>query len=100
MQAAGGDRAAKRSGNPYEAVARARKAVQLYAAVRRVIDASPTFPLSPGDIHLISSADSVAPARRAIERCAGVRPASPATWAMVEELLIEHYFGSGNGPRC
>jgi hypothetical protein len=74
-------------------MARACKASQLYAVVRRIIDASSEFPLSQTDIRLISSADSVAPARRAIERRAGVRPASPITWAMVERLLIEYYFG-------
>lgn len=93
MQAARHDRATTHSGNPHEAVARARKAARLYAVVRQTIDASSEFPLSPADIHLISSADSVAPARRAIEQRAGVRPASPITWAMVEQLLIEHYFG-------
>jgi hypothetical protein len=87
-----GDRATTHSGNPYEAVARARKAAHLYAVVRQIIDASSEFPLSQTDIHLISSADSVAPVRRAIERRAGVRPASPITWVMVEQLLIEHYF--------
>jgi hypothetical protein len=74
-------------------MARTRKALRLYAVVRQIIDASSEFPLSQTDIHLISSADSVAPARRAIEQRAGVRPASPITWAMVEQLLIHHYFG-------
>jgi len=95
MQVARRDRAAARSGNPHEAVARARKAARLYAAVTQAIDASSEFPLSPADIHLICCADSVAPARRAVEERAGVRPASLVTWAMVEQLLIEHYFGSG-----
>ena len=94
MQAARHDRTTAHSGNEYEAVARARKAARLYAVVTQIIDESPEFPLSPADIHLISSADSVAPARHAIEERAGVRPASSITWAMVEELLIEHYFGS------
>jgi hypothetical protein len=94
MQAAHRDRATEHSGNEYEAVARARKAARLYAVVRQVIDESPEFPLSPADIHLISSADAVASARHAIEERAGVRPASPITWAMVEQLLLEHYFGS------
>ena len=93
MQAAHRDRATTHSGNPHEAVARARKAVRLYAVARQVIDASSEFPLSQTDIRLIGSADSAAPARRAIEQRAGVRPASPITWAMVEQLLIEHYFG-------
>jgi hypothetical protein len=74
-------------------MARARKASHLYAVVRQIIDPSSEFPLSQTDIRLISSADPVAPARRAIERHAGVRPASPITWAMVERLLIKHYFG-------
>jgi hypothetical protein len=94
MQAARGDRATERSGNEYEAVARARKAARLYAVVTQIIDASSDFTLSPDDIHLISSADSVAPTRRAIEERAGVLPASSITWAMVEQLLLEHYFGS------
>ena len=94
MEAARRDRATAHHGNEYEAVARARKAARLYAVVSRIIDESPEFPLSPADIHLISTADSVASARHAIEERAGVRPASPITWAMVEQLLIEHYFGS------
>lgn len=94
MQAARPHRTTTHSGNPHEAIARARKAVQLYDVVRQIIDSSPDFPLSRTDIHLISSDDSIAPVRNAIERCAGVRPASPITWAMVEELLIHHYFGS------
>ena len=94
MQAARHDRATAHSGNEYEAVARARKAARLYAVVTQIIDASSDFTLSPADIHLISSADAVAPTRRAIEERAGVRPASPVTWAMVEQLLLEHYFGS------
>ena len=93
MQAARRDRATTHSGNPYEAVARARKAARLYAVATQVIDASSELPLSQTDIHLISSADSAAPARRAIEERAGVPPASPITWAMVEQLLIDHYFG-------
>ena len=93
MQAARHDRATTHLGNPYAAMARARKAAQLYAVVRQLIDASSGFPLSQTDIRLISRADSVASVRRAIERRAEVRPASPATWAVVEQLLIEHYFG-------
>ena len=94
MQADRRDRTTTHSGNEYEAVARARKAARLYAVVTQIIDASSDFTLSPADIHLISSADSVAPTRRAIEERAGVRPASPITWVMVEQLLMEHYFGS------
>jgi hypothetical protein len=93
MQAARRDRATTHSGNEYEAVARTRKALRLYAVVRQIVDASSEFPLSQTNIHLICSADSVASARRDIERCAGVRPASPITWAVVEQLLIDHYFG-------
>lgn len=93
MQAARRDRATAHSGNQYEAMARARKAARLFAVARQVIDASSEFPLSQTDIHLISSADSAAPARHAIEERAGVQPASPITWAMVEQLLIENYFG-------
>jgi len=93
MQAARRDRATTHSGNPHEDIARARKAARLYAVVRQIIDASSDFPLSQTDIHLISSSDSVAPVRRAIEQRAGVRLASPITWAMVEQLLIDHYFG-------
>jgi hypothetical protein len=94
MQAARRDQATAHSGNPHESVARARKAARLYAVVTQIIDASSDFAPSPADIHLISSADAVASTRRAIEERAGVRPASPITWAMVEQLLIEHYFGS------
>jgi hypothetical protein len=94
MQAARSDRATEHSGSEYEAVARARKAARLYAVVTQIIDASSDFTLSPADIHLISSADAVASARHAIEQRAGVRPASRITWAMVEQLLLEHYFGS------
>jgi hypothetical protein len=93
MQAARRDRATTHLGKPYAAMARARKAAQLYAVVRQIIDASSEFPLSQTDIRLISRADSVASVRRAIERRAEVRPASPATWAIVEQLLIECYFG-------
>jgi hypothetical protein len=93
MQAVRRDRATTHSGNAYEAMARTRKALRLYAVVRQIIDASSEFPLSRTDIHLISSADSVAPVRRAIEQRAGVRLASPITWAMVEQLLIDHYLG-------
>jgi hypothetical protein len=93
MQAARRDRATTHPGNPYEAMARARKAAQLYAVVRQIIDASSGFPLSPTDIRLICGDDSIASVRRAIERRAEVRPASPATWAVVEQLLIEYYFG-------
>jgi hypothetical protein len=94
MQPARRDGATAHSGNEYESVARARKAARLYAVATQVIDESPEFPLSPDDVHLITSDDSVAPARHAIEERAGVRPASRITWAMVEQLLLEHYFGS------
>jgi hypothetical protein len=93
MEAARRDPATAHSGNVHEAAARTRKALRLYAVVRQIIDTSSDFSLSQADIHLISSDDSVAPARRAIEQCAGVRPASPVTWAVVEQLLIDHYFG-------
>jgi LEA14-like dessication related protein len=80
-------------GNPYEALARARKARQIYAVVRAKIDETPGFPLTPENIHQIVTADSIDPARRDIERLAHVRPASKATWRQVEDLLIDHYFG-------
>lgn len=80
-------------GNPYEALARAQKASKLYAVVRRKIDETPDFPLTPENIHLIVADDEIDPVRHGIERLAGVRPASKITWRMVEDLLIDHYFG-------
>jgi hypothetical protein len=85
-------RAAARTGNPYEAIARARKASRLCAVMVAAIDATPGFPLTPRNIHLISTADSAATFRRDFERLAEVRRGSEITWAMVEGLLIEHYF--------
>jgi hypothetical protein len=80
--------------NPYEAIARARKAASLYAAVVEAIDATPKFPISVRNIHLILTAEPAANVRSAFERKAEVRPASKATWRIVEELLIEHYFAT------
>lgn len=79
-------------GNPYEAIARARKASRLCAVMVAAIDATPDFPLTPRNIHLISTTDSAAPFRRDFERLAGVRQGSEITWATVEGLLTEHYF--------
>jgi hypothetical protein len=79
---------------PYEAVARARKASRLCAVLVAAIDATPGFPLSPGNIHLICASDTTAQFRRDFEQLAGVRPSSAITWAVVEGLLDEHYFGS------
>jgi hypothetical protein len=81
------------SGNPHEAIARARKASRLCAVMVAAIDATPGFPLTPHNIHLISTADATAPFRRDFERLAGVRRGSEITWAMLEGLLIDHYFG-------
>lgn len=87
-------RAQARTGNPYEAIARARKASRLCVVLVAAIDATPGFPLSPGNIHLISTADPAATFRRDLEQLAGVRRGSEITWAMVEGLLIEHYFAT------
>jgi hypothetical protein len=80
------------TGNPYEAIARARKAVRLCVVMVRAIDATPGFPLTPRTIHQICTADFAAPFRREFEQLAGVRQGSEITWAMVEGLLVEHYF--------
>jgi hypothetical protein len=85
-------RAAAPTGNPYEAIARARKASRLCAVMVAAIDATPGFPLTPRTIHLIRTSDSTESFRRDFERLAGVRRGSEITWAMVEGLLIEHYF--------
>jgi hypothetical protein len=90
--ATGPGRVATATGNPDEAVARARKASRLCAAMVAAIDATPGFPLIPRNIHRISTTDSAAPFRRDFERLAGVRRGSEITWAVVEGLLIEHYF--------
>jgi hypothetical protein len=79
-------------GNPYEAIARARKASRLCTVMVRAIDAIPDFPLSPRNIHLICTSDTTAQFRREFEELAGVRPGSEITWAVVEGLLTEHYF--------
>jgi hypothetical protein len=79
-------------GNPYEAIARTRKASRLCNAMVAAIDATPDFPLSPRNIHLICTSDATEPFRREFERLAGVRRSSEITWAMVEALLTEHYF--------
>jgi hypothetical protein len=80
-------------GTPYEAVARARKASRLCTVLVGAIDATPGFPLSPANIHLICASDTTAQFRRDFEELAGVRPGSAITWAVVEGLLGEHYFG-------
>jgi hypothetical protein len=81
-------------GNPWEAIARARKAARLCNILVAAIDATPDFPLTPRNIHLICASDTTAPFRRDFEQLAGVRPSSEITWAMVEGLLTEHYFVS------
>ncbi len=78
---------------PYEAVARARKASRLCAVLVAAIDATPGFPLTPANIHRICASDTTAGFRRDFEELAGVRPSSVITWAVVEGLLGEHYFG-------
>jgi hypothetical protein len=87
-------RAEPLSANPYEAIARARKASRLCALMVAAIDATPGFPLTARNIHLISASDSTESFRREFEQLAGVRQSSEITWAMVEGLLLEHYFGS------
>jgi hypothetical protein len=82
------------TGNPYEAIARARKASRLCNVMVAAIDATPEFPLTPKNIHLICTSDTAEPFRRDFERLAGVRRSSEITWAMVEGLLTEHYFAS------
>jgi hypothetical protein len=81
-------------GNPYVALARARKASRLATALAAAIDAIPEFPLTPGNIHLICASDTTEPFRRDFEQLAGVRQSSEITWAMVEGLLTEHYFAA------
>jgi hypothetical protein len=81
-------------GNPWEAIARARKASRLCNVLVAAIDATPEFPLTPRNIHLICTSDTTEPFRRDFERLAGVRRSSEITWAMVEGLLAEHYFAS------
>jgi hypothetical protein len=81
-------------GNPWEAIARARKASRLCNVLVAAIDATPEFPLTPRNIHLVCASDTTESFRRDFERLAGVRPSSEITWAMVEGLLTEHYFAS------
>jgi hypothetical protein len=80
------------TGNPYEAIARARKASRLCNVMVAAIDATPGFPLTPRSIHSICRSDTTEPFRRDFERLAGVSRSSEITWAMVEGLLVEHYF--------
>jgi hypothetical protein len=79
-------------GNPHEATARARKAARLSDVLIRAIDATPGFPLTPGNIHLLCASAAAEPFRRDFEQLAGVRLSSEITWAVVEGLLDEHYF--------
>jgi hypothetical protein len=81
-------------GNPYEAIARARKAARLSNVLIRAIDATPGFPLTPANIHLLCASETTEPFRRDFEPLAGVQPSSKITWAVVEGLLDEHYFAS------
>jgi hypothetical protein len=81
-------------GNPWEAIARARKASRLCNVLVAAIDAEPDFPLTLKNIHLICTSDATEPFRREFERLAGVRRSSEITWAMVEGILTEHYFAS------
>jgi|ERR687896_2134319 hypothetical protein len=80
--------------NPHVALARARKASRLATVLARAIDATPGFPLTPHNIHLICTSDLTEPFRRDFERLAEVRQSSEITWAMVEGLLTEHYFAA------
>ena len=82
------------TGNPYEAIARARKASRLCNVLVAAIDATPEFPLTPRNIHLVCRSDTTEPFRRDFEQVAGVSRSSEITWAMVEGLLTEHYFAS------
>jgi len=75
----------------HEATARARKAARLTAVLVRAIDATPGFPMTGPNIHLLCTSPTTAQFRRAFERLAGVRPASELTWAVVEGLLDAHY---------
>jgi hypothetical protein len=90
----GKERVGHDHGNPWEAIARARKASRLCNVLVAAIDATPGFPLTPRNIHLICTSDTTAPFRRDFELLAGVRPSSEITWAMVEGMLTEHYFAS------
>jgi hypothetical protein len=90
----GKERVGHDHGNPYEAIARARKASRLCNVMVAAIDAEPDFPHTPRNIHLICTSDTTEPFRRDFERLAGVRRGSEITWAMVEGMLIEHYFAS------
>jgi len=81
-------------GNLYEAIARARKAVRLSRVLIRAINATPGFPLTPGNIRLLCASASTESFRRDFEQLAEVRPSSEITWAVVEVLLDEHYFPS------
>jgi hypothetical protein len=74
-----------------EATARARKAARLTAVLVRAIDATPGFPITDVNIHLLCADPTTARFRRAFERVAGVRPGSELTWAVVEGLLDVHY---------
>ncbi|WP_214400976.1 hypothetical protein [Pseudonocardia lacus] len=75
----------------HEATARARKAARLSAVLTRAIDATPGFPVTGPNIHLLCTDPATAQFRRAFERLAGVRPSSELTWAVVEGLLDAHY---------
>jgi hypothetical protein len=90
----GKERVRQDHGNPWEAIARARKASRLCTVLVAAIDKTPGFPLTPTNIHLICTSDTTVRFRRDFERLAGVRPSSEITWAMVEGLLTEHYFAS------
>jgi hypothetical protein len=76
----------------HEATARARKAARLSAVLVRAIDATPGFPVSGANIHLLCTSPATARYRRAFERLAGVRQSSELTWAVVEGLLDAHYY--------
>lgn len=81
-------------GNPYEAIARARKASRLCNVIVAAIDATPEFPLTPRTIQLLCTSETAEPFRRDFEMLAGVRRGSEITWAVVEGLLTEHYFAA------
>jgi hypothetical protein len=90
----GKERAGQDHGNPYEAIARARKASRLCNVIVAAIDATADFPLTPRTIQLLCTSETAEPFRRDFERLAGVRRSSEITWAMVEGLLTEHYFAA------
>ncbi|MCO1657414.1 hypothetical protein [Pseudonocardia humida] len=75
----------------HEATARARKAARLTAVLVRAIEATPGFPVTGPNIHLLCTSPTTARFRRAFERLAGVRPCSELTWAVVEGLLDAHF---------